>query len=461
MQLTKRARAALELTPPSSPTSFLSALFLTIALVLATNGMSWSATLHAGEDTEAAIDAFFATESEKIAKARANIEAHMNKRMQFFHDAKTKKYMRTFTPLHIAAQDGDLAEVQALIRMGRDVNSVTESGGTPLNMATKFNRLDVMRCLLENGADPDAGNSPPLWEAAFFKRLSAIKLLLEYGANPNQKNSAGGTPLDGIFFRLGLIPHKRTMDALQLLLNAGANPNVSAPYFFIWVKEIPGAERLLLDSGAKQPDVKFRDDSELPELHRAAKRGDLATVIKLVQDGADVNDSGGIRFLPAVNYAAEAGQLTVLKWLAEHGADLSARTQLLTDDIFLSAVQGDNKEVMRICLENGIPVDYQTTRYEMTPLALAATGALSSRDWNTAAFLIENGADVNWKNDTGMTPLHLTASMPLWDFDKIGMENLIAAGADVEALDNDGLSPMHYAAARNNRRAMAVMMRAR
>lgn len=94
-------------------------------------------------------------------------------------------------------------------------------------------------------------------------------------------------------------------------------------------------------------------------------------------------------------------------------------------------------------------------------LTAVVTGALSSRDWNTAAFLIENGADVNWKNDSGMTPLHFAASMPLWEFDNVGMESLIATGADVEALDNDGLSPLHYAAARNNKRAMAVIMRAR
>lgn len=117
-------------------------------------------------------------------------------------------------------------------------------------------------------------------------------------------------------------------------------------------------------------------------------------------------------------------------------------------------------ELLLFCLEYKVPGDHMTLLGK-SPFAAVVTGLLSTRDWNTTSFLLRNGADVNWSDENGLTPLHLMASARLWEFDYLGLEKLIVAGADREALDKDGLSPLHYAAARDNRRAMAVIMQIR
>lgn len=415
-----------------------------------------------GEDIQAAIDSFLAKESTKIELARMKMQARMDERVADYNALVAEKYARSATPLHIAAQDGDLDRVRELILAGADIDAVMNYGATPLTLATTFNRLEVMECLLANGADPNAGEAIPLWEAAASRRVAAIRLLLRHGADPNAAISGGATPLSAAYFHLWSTPRARFHEALGLLLEAGADPDVYGGAPLRHARAAGDAEtvELLLGHGATDSDDGPDDAPELPAPHRAARDGNLDLLRDLVQNGADVNQPDGVLGLTPAHYAAKSGRVDVLAWLAEHGADLAIRTRRPVDDIFLSAAMGGDIEVMRLCLAHGVPVDYQT-ELGTSVLAAVAIGAMVGRDWNTAAFLLENGADVNWRDDDGLTALHLAASAQLWDFDKLAMENLVRAGADPGALDSLDLSPLHYAAAMNNRRAMAVLLQTR
>ena len=74
------------------------------------------------------------------------------------------------------------------------------NGCTALHWATLFNRTDVIKLLLHEGADvnrqTDGCKETPLHRAARDNKTEAVRLLLDNGADINLKNSENKTPLD-------------------------------------------------------------------------------------------------------------------------------------------------------------------------------------------------------------------------------------------------------------------------
>ncbi|KAM0814014.1 hypothetical protein AB5N19_14016 [Seiridium cardinale] len=117
-----------------------------------------------------------------------------------FHDIQPDNLL---TPLQAAVGSDDLELVQELIRCGADVN--ISGSETALQIACKYwyenrpNRLEITRCLLLNGADPNfmshSGKDkhdhsmPPLHFALIIwppsVRAELVELLLAFGANAN------------------------------------------------------------------------------------------------------------------------------------------------------------------------------------------------------------------------------------------------------------------------------------
>jgi hypothetical protein len=139
-------------------------------------------------------------------------------------------------------------------------------------------------------------------------------------------------------------------------------------------------------------------DAGVTALHRAAERGDVATLEQRLAAGdlVDVRDDRG---LTSLHRAAIAGQLKAAALLLDRGADPNARAE-----------------------------------GEMTPLHYAAMLAHPE----LAALLARRGARTDIRNASGLMPLHLAAD------DKV-VKVLAAAGADVNGLTSKGLTPLHTA----------------
>ena len=104
------------------------------------------------------------------------------------------------TPLHSAAFYGDLEMVQVLLDYGVDVNAQNGNGDTPLDYASSNghrNDAGVARLLIAHGADPNTrnmGGFTPLHEASNCGRVEIVRLLIEHGANV-VKDYWGRTPM--------------------------------------------------------------------------------------------------------------------------------------------------------------------------------------------------------------------------------------------------------------------------
>jgi ankyrin repeat protein len=223
--------------------------------------------------------------------------------------------------------------VRALVEEGANVNNPGEGEKvSPLVMAIVNGHFDVAKYLLQNNADPNLANiegltalyavvdmqwAPYAWRPQPIasqentSHLELMKMLLERGANPNARlskrvwfrslpsdstwvNPAGATP----FWRAA---EAVDVDAMRLLVHAGADPKLPvfdgvtplmvaaglgwAPNFS---RNAPGrmdAVKYCLELGL---DVKAKSQKGYTALHGAAFLGDNDLIAFLVDYGADV-----------------------------------------------------------------------------------------------------------------------------------------------------------------------------
>lgn len=112
---------------------------------------------------------------------------------------KTNVEIRTAqdeSPLMMAALKGHVDLVKKLIERGADVN---KTGWAPLHYAATSGQLAIMELLLDESAYIDAespNGTTPLMMAAQYGTPAAVKLLLDAGADPTLRNQLGLSAID-------------------------------------------------------------------------------------------------------------------------------------------------------------------------------------------------------------------------------------------------------------------------
>ncbi|KAI5886746.1 ankyrin, partial [Schizophyllum commune H4-8] len=103
------------------------------------------------------------------------------------------------TPLHMTMRDmgSHLRLARVLLDAGANIDSRTNSGSTPLHYAAQGRHLDVVRELINRGADVHArrikDGSIPLHLAV--AEPSVVQLLLDAGSDPNIRDHSSHTAL--------------------------------------------------------------------------------------------------------------------------------------------------------------------------------------------------------------------------------------------------------------------------
>lgn len=102
------------------------------------------------------------------------------------------------TPLHAAAWNGHLQVIRILINAGADLDAFDEWNFTPLMIAAETGKTKVIRLLLSAGADANlksrcanCRNDTALTIASEFGHAEAVRLLLENGADRQHKRKEG------------------------------------------------------------------------------------------------------------------------------------------------------------------------------------------------------------------------------------------------------------------------------
>jgi ankyrin repeat protein len=127
-----------------------------------------------------------------------------------------------------APEESWTATVESLLANGADIEARNEDGSTPLDWAASFAQTDILKLLIQRGAQRDVidkyGNTPLIsaaCECAIATMNSAyqvVKILLDQGAKVNARNHDGRTAL---MMASGMTGGTAL---LELLVNNGADP---------------------------------------------------------------------------------------------------------------------------------------------------------------------------------------------------------------------------------------------
>ena len=220
------------------------------------------------------------------------------------------------TPLHAAAERGDLATVTWLCEVGADPRKQSSNGELPIVRALHAGpwksdgasdvaaflaplsgadqelwfaagRGDVasVKSILSNASinvdESDEAGETPLFHACHNNQLEVVRLLLDSGADPNLATVSGDTPLATAC--LHSLSQECDPEIITMLLEAGANESIEAA--------------VIIEDGAfvrnyyeLQPEM-LRDPQPLSPLHYAIHTGARESLELLVRLGVKLADA--------------------------------------------------------------------------------------------------------------------------------------------------------------------------
>ncbi|EMF81838.1 ankyrin repeat protein [Leptospira weilii serovar Topaz str. LT2116] len=123
-----------------------------------------------------------------------------------------------------AIQNGNVKRVYSFLQNGLNPNLNRFHGMTPLSLAVEYDRLEVVRVLIEYFADPNLSDEKtgltPLIHSILKDFSSAmISTLIKGGAELDQRDKSGMSPLHHCV-------SEGKLEFLRFLLEKGADPNV-------------------------------------------------------------------------------------------------------------------------------------------------------------------------------------------------------------------------------------------
>ncbi len=274
----------------------------------------------------------------------------------------------------LACESGSAAIVEKLIAAGVSPNATGPYGETALHTCAHAGKVDAAKVLIARGASLDAGDSwrgqTPLMWATAEGHPEMMRVLIEAGADVNARSTIiawerqrTSEPRDKWLPPGGLTPllfaaREGCVDCTKVLLSSGADPNIVDPdqYTPLVISLINGhfdVAGALIDAGANldMQDKVGRtalmaavDAHTIPSSNRPAPRetddtlGSMDIITKLLDKGAQVDialraqipyrtklDRGGDGVLgpgttPLLR-AAKAGDVPVIKMLLDKGAN--------------------------------------------------------------------------------------------------------------------------------------------
>ncbi|KAJ5674215.1 hypothetical protein N7462_009654 [Penicillium macrosclerotiorum] len=331
------------------------------------------------------------------------------------------------TPLVVAARTGLSRFAEYILSKSEGIG--TDSASLAMSWAASYNHGNVIRVLVDHGADPDVELSEglkPMHLAAKSNHVDAVKALIAAGVTPLTPKTKNDTPLRGCVVG-GLGPSTIGHTPLMYACHAGHLETVAE--FAPCLNSVEDIHRAL---------------------HWAAEKG-RSSIVELIlqQPGIDVNAK--VQGNTALLLACKTGNVDTIQALIKAGADPTVFCETVKEDQGGRLNPYPTTANLRKQTSSSDDRGY-TALHALCKIPVYGDKARSKASECVKA-LLQAGADVHAKDLKGLTALHYAFKSSIkW------MEPLLDAGADPTMEDDNGETVLHCSSSHDNE-ALALLLK--
>lgn len=293
--------------------------------------------------------------------------------------------------INLAAASGDLATVRTLLEQDAKLANFQDTNRKrPLSCAAAFGHLEVVKLLLENGADPnlpeeEENRTFSLWTAVDQNNYEMARVLLEKGADPDANVDSSGNALYKAW-------SKGWKDLADLLASYGAS---MSPMDFAWNCDLPVLSSLLKLKPEIAGQLLESNDEGKPEKSKMVVRlafkygadpkkvaqwtlfraSEVPELLKTFLDGGvnpNASDKEGKTILHSIQRMHQpkvrAPHIVSAGLLLDYGADINAKDDVYQSTPLTWAVIFNNIDMVEFLLSRGAKTNLPDDEPWSTPL---------------------------------------------------------------------------------------------
>uniref|UniRef100_A0A8C8LP26 E3 ubiquitin-protein ligase MIB2 n=1 Tax=Oncorhynchus tshawytscha TaxID=74940 RepID=A0A8C8LP26_ONCTS len=308
------------------------------------------------------------------------------------------------TALQVAAHQGHMEVVLALLQANSSIEVKDEDGDTALHYTAFGNQAEIARLLLSKGAKVNLLNNSmctALHIAVNKGFTDVVRVLSEHSADINLQDSYGDTPLHDAIAK----DFRNIIEILVVVPNIDFTQQNHRGFNLLHHAALKGnklATEKILARARQLVDVKKEDGFSALHLASLNNHRDVAEI--LVKEGrCDVNIRNNRNQTP-LQLAVTQGHGDLVQLLVVEGADVNVEDE-------------DGDTAMHVALSRpqlaNATLNPSVQNKFLFSMTLSSSGLMGNTELSVGAaiacFLAQEGANINYANHKGKSPLDLVA----------------------------------------------------